>query len=154
MTRGDMADLRRRINEPASRTAELCNGKDKPNVPVVPDIVPRFGTTRVKTNSSAIHRFDPCFVRVDAHPHRITDDAQGDPAGDEPLPVFEPARVVTNDVGDGVDPGAGLKIRSGGSIRASALSNHQRQIELSCYCRLGERPIDAWVLTRYGWARF
>src|SRR5207249_3959503 len=56
-------------------------------------------------------RLDPGFDRVDAHPQRVTGgDAQADLAGHEALPVFEPARVVTDDVGVGVDPGGGVEI--------------------------------------------
>ena len=56
-------------------------------------------------------RFDPCFDRVHAHPHRVTrGDPQADLAGHESLPVFEPARVVTDDVGVGVGPGGGVEI--------------------------------------------
>jgi hypothetical protein len=50
-------------------------------------------------------RFDPCLDRVDAYPECITGgDADADLAGDEPLPVFEPARIVAGEVGVGVDP--------------------------------------------------
>jgi hypothetical protein len=52
-----------------------------------------------------------CVERVDAHLHRVTGrDGQADLAGDESLPVFEPARVVTDDIGVGVDPGGGVEI--------------------------------------------
>jgi len=52
---------------------------------------------------------DPALLR--AHPHRITSgDAEADLAGDEALPVFEPARVVADDVGVGSGPGGGLEI--------------------------------------------
>src|SRR5438552_18055290 len=52
--------------------------------------------------SRSRERFDPCFDRVDAHPHRVTGgDAQADLAGHESLPVFEPARAVADDVGVG-----------------------------------------------------
>jgi len=51
-----------------------------------------------------------CLDRVDAHLHRVTGgDRQADLAGHESLPVFEPARVVTDDVGI-ADPGGGLEI--------------------------------------------
>jgi len=36
-------------------------------------------------------------------------DAQADLAGDESLPVFEPARVVTDEVGVGVASGGGVE---------------------------------------------
>src|SRR5882762_7065858 len=48
------------------------------------------------------------------NPRRVTGgDAQADLAGDESLPVFEPARVVTDDVSVGLDPGGGVKIYEG-----------------------------------------
>jgi hypothetical protein len=59
-------------------------------------------------------RFDPRFDRLDAYPHRVTGgDAEADLAGDAALPVFEPARVATDDVGVGLDPGGGLEIDEG-----------------------------------------
>jgi hypothetical protein len=60
--------------------------------------------------------FDPGCDRVDADPHRVTGgDAEADLAGDGPLPGFEPARVVADDVGAGGGSGAASRWMRGGS---------------------------------------
>jgi hypothetical protein len=68
------------------------------------------GSLRELSPQQRSERFDSCFDRVDAHPHRVTGgDAQADLASHEWLPVFELARVVTDDVGVS-DPGGGLDL--------------------------------------------
>ena len=70
-------------------------------------------------------RFDPCFDRVDADPHRITGgDAEADLAGDEPLLVFQPARVIADDGVVAVGPGGGFEIDEGWFEHADRVARH------------------------------
>jgi hypothetical protein len=68
---------------------------------------------------------DPGFDRVDAHPHRVTGgDGQANLAGDEALPVFEPARVVTDDVSVCVGLGSDFEIDEGWFEHSDRVAPH------------------------------
>jgi hypothetical protein len=83
----------------------------------------RFASSRRSSAPSA-----SCFDRVDAQPHRVTGgDAQTDRAGDEALPVFEPARVVADDVSVGVGPRGGLEIDEGRLEPADGVAPHVQE---------------------------
>ena len=85
--------------------------------------IPHCSTPRSCTLRS--ERFDPCLDRVDAEPHRVAGgDAKADLAGDEALPVFEPARVAADDIGVAVSPGGGLKIEEGRFEHADRVAPH------------------------------
>src|SRR5438034_10431442 len=62
--------------------------------------------------SRSRERFDPCFDRVDAHPHRVTGgDAQADLAGHESLRWTPPDRPVADGAGVASGPARGAALR-------------------------------------------
>src|SRR5262249_6113271 len=122
-----MAPRRPRVGAPpspalAKLTIPDSPGRRAPALPALenatapplphPAIVPApAGSLRELPPQQGTERFAACFDRVDAHLHRVPrSHAQADLAGDESLPVLEPARIVTDDVGVGVGPGRGVEI--------------------------------------------